>query len=142
MWGRWSRAAAHGLLGAGLGDGAVGLPLHLLHGADAAGGARDPGALPGGEAPLRSPPLALSLVVLEKEERVQELATLKRMQIQYGRVQEEALVKRLTESYAKSPAFLSLAIACRAWVIPDHHFIPSDFQFSRFDAWEKFLYGT
>ncbi|CAI4223306.1 unnamed protein product [Auanema sp. JU1783] len=53
----------------------------------------------------------------------QELTHLKRMQIQYGRVQEKILVRSLVSNFCKM-----------------HGLDPANFKFHTFYAWEKFLY--
>ncbi|CAJ0579351.1 unnamed protein product, partial [Mesorhabditis spiculigera] len=53
----------------------------------------------------------------------QELTHLKRMQIQYGKVQEKLLVRSLVGNFCKM-----------------HGLSPADFKFYTFYAWEKFLY--
>ncbi|CAJ0948280.1 unnamed protein product, partial [Mesorhabditis belari] len=53
----------------------------------------------------------------------QELTHLKRMQIQYGKVQEKVLVRSLVGNFCKM-----------------HGLNPADFKFYTFYAWEKFLY--
>ncbi|PAV88302.1 hypothetical protein WR25_13157 [Diploscapter pachys] len=53
----------------------------------------------------------------------QELTHLKRMQIQYGKVQERILVRSLINNFCKM-----------------HGLNPSDFKFQTFYSWEKFLY--
>ncbi|PIO56251.1 hypothetical protein TELCIR_22350, partial [Teladorsagia circumcincta] len=53
----------------------------------------------------------------------QELTHLKRMQIQYGKVQERILVRSLVGNFCKM-----------------HGLDPVHFKFQTFYAWEKFLY--
>ncbi|KAJ1364601.1 hypothetical protein KIN20_024724 [Parelaphostrongylus tenuis] len=55
----------------------------------------------------------------------QELTHLKKMQIQYGRVQERVLVRSLVNNFCKM-----------------HGLDPARFKFQTFYSWEKFLYDT
>lgn len=60
-----------------------------------------------------------------EEKRIfQELANLKRLQIQYGSVQEEVIVRRLIDDFLRG-----------------YNVRTGDFQVSTFNSWEKFLYG-
>lgn len=61
---------------------------------------------------------------VEEKRIFQELANLKRMQIQYGKVQENILVKRLMEDF-----FRQYNIDCNGFHVDTFH------------SWEQFLYG-
>ena len=54
----------------------------------------------------------------------QELTHLKRVQIQYGKVQEKVLVRSLINNFCKM-----------------HSLNPAHFRYTTFYSWEKFLYG-
>lgn len=54
----------------------------------------------------------------------EELTHLKKMQIQYGKVQEKVLVRSLINNFCKM-----------------HGLNPAHFRYSTFYEWEKFLYG-
>ncbi len=55
----------------------------------------------------------------------EELTHLKRMQIQYGKVQEKILVRSLINNFCKT-----------------HGLNPAHFRYTTLLEWEKFLYGT
>ncbi|CAI5451061.1 unnamed protein product [Caenorhabditis angaria] len=72
----------------------------------------------------KSPALATSKYIHERA-IFQELTHLKRMQIQYGKVQERILVRSLVSNFCKM-----------------HNLDVKNFKFQTFYAWEKFLYDA
>lgn len=62
---------------------------------------------------------------MEEKRIFQELANLKRMQIQYEKVQEDVLVRNMVNDFMQG-----------------YNVRPGDFQFLTFSSWEKFLYGN